>query len=100
MAKQSVIELDKPIRVLVVDDEEAIVRLFEKVLEPEGFRVSGAMSLDEARRACTRQVYDLIVVDKNLPDGSGLELWRRLFAEMRGSGGQVVAVMVKEFHVP
>jgi DNA-binding NtrC family response regulator len=61
-------------RVLFVDDEEAIRRLFETYLSGEGFDVRGAARLSEALEELARDAPEVVVVDKNLPDGSGLEV--------------------------
>lgn len=61
-------------RVLFVDDEEAIRRLFETFLANEGFDVRGASTLAEALETVTDGWPEVIIVDKNLPDGSGLKV--------------------------
>lgn len=61
-------------RVLFVDDEEAIRRLFETFLSGEGFDIRGASTLKEALGVIEKNWPEVIVVDKNLPDGSGLEV--------------------------
>lgn len=61
-------------RVLFVDDEEAIRRLFETFLSNEGFDVRGASSLAEALDALDSDPPEVVIVDKNLPDGSGIDV--------------------------
>jgi DNA-binding NtrC family response regulator len=61
-------------RVLFVDDEEAIRRLFQSFLSAEGFDVSGAGSVAEALEALEKNPPEVIIVDKNLPDGSGIDV--------------------------
>ncbi len=61
-------------RVLFVDDEEAIRRLFETYLTSEGFQVRGAATLSEALSELEDNPPEVVVVDKNLPDGSGLQV--------------------------
>ncbi len=58
----------------IVGDEEAIRRLFETYLSGEGFDVSGAATLAEALDELERNTPEVVVVDKNLPDGSGLDI--------------------------
>jgi PleD family two-component response regulator len=67
------------LRALVVDDEEVIRSVVVEVLEGMGFAVGPADSLAQARQKIAGGAYDLLVVDKNLPDGSGLSLVRELF---------------------
>jgi diguanylate cyclase (GGDEF)-like protein len=67
-----------PVRILVVDDEPSILAYLKLVLEPEGYGVTTAVTLFEAREAVAAGRLDLILCDKNLPDGSGLELAEEL----------------------
>ena len=67
-------------RVLYVDDEEAIVFLMKRLLERQGFHVSGFTEQNlalEALRAHPDQ-FDLAVTDYNMPGMSGLELARAM----------------------
>src|SRR5260370_41218515 len=66
------------LRALVVDDEEVVRSVVLEVLEGMGFAVGPADSLAQAREKVAGGAYDLLVVDKNLPDGSGLALVREL----------------------
>ena len=65
-------------RILVVDDHELNLKLLERLLEIEGHEVRAADSLAAAERALAEEQPVMIVLDVNLPDGSGLELTRRL----------------------
>ena len=64
--------------VLVVDDHELNRRLLERLLELDGHQVRCAASLAAAELAIADQAPAIIVLDVNLPDGSGLDLTRRL----------------------
>jgi len=68
------------LRALVVDDEEVVRSVVLEVLEGMGFAVGPADSLSDARKKLGAAAWDLLVVDKNLPDGSGLELAHELGA--------------------
>jgi two-component system, OmpR family, KDP operon response regulator KdpE len=71
-----------PLRVLVVDDEPAILRFLRAGLSGQGYVVLEAMTghavLDQVRRKAA----DLVVLDLGLPDIDGLEVIRQL----RGMG--------------
>ncbi len=65
-------------KILFVDDEEAIRSLILTVLEGDGHTAHGVGTAAEAMQAATATPYDLVVIDKNLPDGSGIDLLREL----------------------
>jgi CheY-like chemotaxis protein len=77
--------------VLVVDDHELNLKLLERLLEREGREVRAADSVAAAERALAEEQPDMIVLDLNLPDGSGLELTRKLKAEPRTASIPIVA---------
>ena len=60
--------------VLVVDDEAGIRELLARALARAGHEVTTAGSAAEASALLERLTYDVLVVDRNLPDGDGLEL--------------------------
>jgi PAS domain S-box-containing protein len=63
-------------RVIYIDDEEAIIFLMQRLLERQGFRVSGFTNPREALAAVQANPggFDLAVTDFNMPGMSGLEL--------------------------
>jgi len=64
-------------RILVLEDEAKIAGFLRRVLHDEGHRVDVAETLSEARVLCSQQ-YDLLILDRMLPDGDGLSLVREL----------------------
>ena len=79
------------IHVLVVEDEPIAARAHRAYVERvTGFSVAAvAHSRMEAERALGRGGVDLVLLDLHLPDGSGLDLFRRIRA-----AGSTVDVMV------
>jgi len=65
-------------RVLVVDDEENIRRLFVKELAGPKRVVETAANGQEARRACQTNHFDVVVLDVCLPDDNGVVLLAEL----------------------
>jgi diguanylate cyclase (GGDEF)-like protein len=73
--------IGRGLNTLLVDDEPVAQRLLKEVLDAEGFSIEIAGSLAGAHQLCSRTAFDLVIVDKNLPDGSGLQLAEKLFEE-------------------
>ena len=71
-----------PIRVLVVDDEPSLAELLASVLRYEGWDIRTAADGSSAVRTAREFQPDAVVLDVMLPDFSGLEVLRRLRAEM------------------
>ena len=72
-----------PLRILVVEDEPATLRLMARLLRGLGHEVTTAGTIASAHGGGEAGEFDLIVSDIGLPDGSGLDLMRRVVA-LRG----------------
>lgn len=64
-------------RVLFIDDHEDTSEMFTLLLSEE-YEVENAKTVAEALELASRHKFDLYVLDKHLPDGSGLELCTKL----------------------
>lgn len=62
--------------ILIVEDEEKVLTLNRKRLCEQGYSVSGAGSLAEARTEVWERPPDLLILDVLLPDGSGYDFCR------------------------
>ena len=71
-----------PVRVLVVDDEPSLAELMANVLRYEGWEIQTAGDGASAVRAAREFRPDAVVLDIMLPDFDGLEVLRRLRAEL------------------
>jgi CheY-like chemotaxis protein len=74
----------RSLRILVVEDEPATLRLMARLLRGLGHEVETAGTIASGLGAIEAGRFDLIVSDIGLPDGSGLELMRRAVA-LRGA---------------
>ncbi len=61
-------------RVLIVEDEENVRDLLLTVLAENGYQVDGVRSGEEALRQLDQQLYDLVLLDLNLPGMHGLNV--------------------------
>jgi DNA-binding response OmpR family regulator len=68
-------------RVLLIDDMKAVASMVEDALIDDGFVVDVAGSQEEATAAAGCAQYDVVLLDRRLPDGDGLN-WLR--ARRRG----------------
>ena len=67
-------------RILCVDDHEDTSEMLQLLLAQEDYEVVTAITIGEALALAKSETFDLYVLDKRLPDGSGLELCRQLSA--------------------
>jgi len=82
-------------RVLVVEDEPDIAALIAYQLTREGFRVETAGTGPDALEAISRDIPDLVVLDRMLPGLSGDEVLRRLRQEAATSNIPVLVLTAK-----
>ncbi|HEU4506724.1 MAG TPA: response regulator [Pyrinomonadaceae bacterium] len=65
-------------RVLCVDDHRDTSEMLQMLLAEEDYEVHTAATMQEACNLALKSPYDLYVLDKRLPDGTGLELCETL----------------------
>ncbi|MHB8417229.1 MAG: response regulator [Myxococcales bacterium] len=70
----------KAVRILVVDDDEAISAMLSRYLGKQGFEVLTAAAASEALEIAGREKLDAVVTDLMMPHMDGRELVRRLRA--------------------
>jgi two-component system, OmpR family, KDP operon response regulator KdpE len=72
--------MSSKIRVLVVDDEPAILRFLRPALVASNYEVEAASTAAEATKRIATEVPDIVVLDLGLPDGDGREVIRQVRA--------------------
>jgi two-component system response regulator PilR (NtrC family) len=88
-----------PLRLLVVDDEPDLRTLYELTLLREGYDVECADSVEEAWALLQSRGlagYQLVITDMRLPDGTGLDLLRR----MDEAGRREKAIIITAYGSP
>ena len=70
-------------RVLVVDDEPAIVELVTTVLDRQGWRVDVAPGGRAALERLRQARYDLVLSDVRMPEGDGTDFYRAAVAQQQ-----------------
>ena len=65
-------------RILVVEDDRLLNNTLCYNLDTAGYVVDSALTKSAASNFLTKQDYDLIVLDVNLPDGNGFDFCREV----------------------
>jgi two-component system, NtrC family, response regulator HydG len=65
-------------QVLVVDDDEAVCRIVNRMLSGDEYEVRAANSVAAALKIIEQESFDVYVLDYKLPDGSGLDVAGRI----------------------
>jgi EAL domain-containing protein (putative c-di-GMP-specific phosphodiesterase class I) len=68
-------------KILLVDDDEAVSRVYVKALRREGFCVFATSNAAQARELFQRESIDLVLSDINMPGMTGVELLQSLRRE-------------------
>jgi two-component system KDP operon response regulator KdpE len=69
---------DKPLSILVVDDEPAIRRFLHTSLSAYGYSIEDAANGEDALKTVAIGHTDLVILDLGLPDMDGVEVTRRI----------------------
>ena len=64
--------------ILIIDDEENLTYFMKEGLEQKGYNVQISHSISEGRASLKKYFPELLILDLNLPDGHGLDLYREL----------------------
>jgi putative nucleotidyltransferase with HDIG domain len=80
--------------ILVVDDEEAILKIVSTMLESRGYKCTALSNGRDAQEFVRRQTPDLVLIDMIMPEMGGIQLldWLRSFDP------EVPVIMVTEIH--
>jgi two-component system phosphate regulon response regulator PhoB len=87
------------VNILVIEDEPDIRRNLEYNLGREGFKASSVGSLDEANEKLKLKKFDLILLDLMLPDGSGLDLCKKIKSNSETEATPIIILTAKDDEV-
>ena len=87
------------VNILVIEDEPDIRRNLEYNLGREGFKASSVGSLDEANEKLKSKKFDLILLDLMLPDGSGLDLCKKIKSNSETEATPIIILTAKDDEV-
>jgi DNA-binding response OmpR family regulator len=77
-------------KILIIEDDQILAKNLKEVLVKDGFAVDVAFSKDGGLVEIEVNEYDCVVLDINLPDGSGFDLLK----ELRQSENQTPVIIV------
>ena len=87
------------VKILIIEDEPDIRRNLEYNLGREGFKASSVGSLDEANEKLKSKKFDLILLDLMLPDGSGLDLCKKIKSNSETEATPIIILTAKDDEV-
>ena len=87
------------VKILIIEDEPDIRRNLEYNLGREGFNASSVATLDGAYEKINSKKFDLILLDLMLPDGSGLDLCKKIKSNSETEATPVVILTAKDDEV-
>lgn len=76
--------MNEPARILVVDDDPQILKLFDRLLEKRGYSVRLLSSGADVIRTLRKDAFDLLVMDLSMPEPDGFELLKKIRKDMPG----------------
>ncbi len=65
-------------KILIVDDDVSILRLYKEELEEDGYTIVTASNGTEAMAQFEKETPDLVTLDIQLPDTDGIKLLRQM----------------------
>lgn len=80
-------------KILVVDDEKNILRLYKAELEDEGYSIVTANTGQEALEVFDRENPDLVTLDIMMPDMDGIQVLRQI----KQKNSQVPVIMLTAY---
>ena len=70
--------MNKPARILIIDDDENIRKVLQTILEDEGYVTDSVETAQKAIQKSEHAFYNLALIDVRLPDMEGIELLSKL----------------------
>ncbi len=86
----------RPPLIFIVDDDLTTLRAVEEILKRAGFQTASAANVAGALRRIPQQHPDLVLLDVNLPDGSGFDICRFLKANPCTSAAPILFISAED----
>ncbi len=82
--------MENDFKILVVDDEDVVIRSCERVLKSEGYNIEGALSGKEAISKMEQNNFNLVLTDLKMPEMDGITLIRWIRKEKPDTGVVII----------
>ena len=76
--------------ILIIDDEQNLTYFMKEGLQQKGYGVQISHSISEGRESLKKFFPDLLILDLNLPDGHGLDL----YSELKTKGENIPTIII------
>ena len=83
-------------KILILEDEQDYVNVLTQLLEPEGFKIAVAGTVKEGLNLLELVTPDLLIVDWNLPDRTGIEFIREVRAQKKFRNVRIVMNSIRD----
>ena len=80
-------------KLLIVDDERSLREVLQVVFKKEGYSVTLAVGYQDALSHLKSNVFDLVISDIKMKDGSGIDLLR----DVKSASGETLVVMMTAY---
>ncbi len=81
-------------KILIIEDELSLQELMTKALKQEGYVVENSMDFDSAMEKLGTYSYDCVLLDINLPGGSGLDILENM--KKAGNRSDVIIISARD----
>jgi len=85
-------------KILVVDDDNAVLQVISRQLQSKGYETVPASSADEAEAILNGQLIPIVICDKTMPNRDGLDLCRSLRQNPKTKG--IYFIMITAWGTP
>lgn len=86
--------MDRPVRIVAVDDEETMLRILKRSLEPEGYSVETFTNAGEAmKRLKDGDPADIVITDLMMPDMDGFKVIENIHA----AGKDLIVIVITAY---
>lgn len=76
----SIIDIHQNINVLYIEDEDGDFRMVQRLLSHKNFDIERAATIKDAIEKLNSSVFQLVLLDFDLPDGNGFDFMKRMTA--------------------